>query len=436
MEQEDRRYAIAVDPSERFHLALAHADQTQDQDREQHDDGQAAQKAPFLADGAEDEVGALLGHEIELSLRPLQKALAAEAARAYSYFRLIHVVSPVLEVRLETQQVENALLLVNLHHVMEHVVDRAGKDERTEKQQYESQRIAYLVSVGVDGDGRGGQHDGRQDGRVPADRNSRQRSSGINQDRSEGESRQIDRLAAPQSVGRRFACDTDQNQHDQQHRGLEQERQHEQRDDQEQRDVDPAVESLPEKHEQERAVHEGRSGVVLQHDDRDRQSEDGPYAEQVPEPVYVERVGTHVPRQRQRRRELDELGRLERHRADHDPRFGPVDLFAEKQYADQQQQRQPVERVSQHMVILVVDQQDRQGDEGRDADPYHLHAVALADVEYARVRIVVDGGVYVEPAHQHERRVYRDGHPIDAPEREAIFPFAASHSKDRRSACS
>lgn len=93
------RHAIAVDPSERFHLALAHADQTQDQDREQHDDGQAAQKAPFLADGAEDEVGALLGHEIELSLRPLQKALAAEAARAYSYFRLIHVVSPVLEVR-------------------------------------------------------------------------------------------------------------------------------------------------------------------------------------------------------------------------------------------------------------------------------------------------------------------------------------------------
>ena len=137
----------------------------------------------------------------------------------------------MLEVRLETQQVENALLLVNLHHVMEHVVDRAGKDERTEKQQYESQRIAYLVSVGVDGDGRGGQHDGRQDGRVPADRNSRQRSSGINQDRSEGESRQIDRLAAPQSVGCRFARDTDQNQHDQQHRGLEQERQHEQRDD-------------------------------------------------------------------------------------------------------------------------------------------------------------------------------------------------------------
>ena len=83
------------------------------------------------------------------------------------------------------------------------------------------------------------------------------------------------------------------------------------------------------------------------------------------------------------------------------------------------------------MVVFVVDQQDGDGDEGRYADPDQLHAVALADVEDARVGLIVDGGVDVDPPHQDQYRVDEYGNPIQTADGQTIF-LVAFHSMGRR----
>ena len=76
MEKEDRCDAITINPAEGLHLPFAHTDQPQDQDAEQHDDQSTAQESPLLAHRTKNEIGALLRHEVEFRLGPLEKALA------------------------------------------------------------------------------------------------------------------------------------------------------------------------------------------------------------------------------------------------------------------------------------------------------------------------------------------------------------------------
>ena len=71
MEKEHRGYTIAVYPAEgeRLPFGKLHQSQYQRQEHQQH--ASRTYKALLFAHGAEDEVGVLLGHELQLGLLPL-----------------------------------------------------------------------------------------------------------------------------------------------------------------------------------------------------------------------------------------------------------------------------------------------------------------------------------------------------------------------------
>ena len=159
--------------------------------------------------------------------------------------------------------------------MLESVIDRVGESERSEEEQDERQYIVYFVPVSVGDHGSDRQHGGDQNGRVPAHADPQDGvEQQVEQDRAERQSGQVGDFAFPVAVRHPFADRADEDQHDQQRDRFEQERKDEQRDNHDQRHVDPAVEPFAVKHEQERAVYEGRTGVVLQDYDQHRQSDD------------------------------------------------------------------------------------------------------------------------------------------------------------------
>lgn len=111
----------------------------------------------------------------------------------------------------------------------------------------------------------------------------------------------------PLSVHHRLRKSADQQQRDEQgHRG-QQKRDDEQRGDQQHGDAEPLVEPLAVEHEQQRAEHDARTGVVLQHDDRQRQADHHAHTHEVPHPRDGEGLCAHHPGQSQRRGDLHEL---------------------------------------------------------------------------------------------------------------------------------
>ena len=112
MEEEDRKDTIAVDAAEGAGLALGDVDEAQDEGEEQQQHTGGTEEAFLLADGAEDEVGVLLGHVLQLGLRAVEEALALEAAGAYGYLALMDVVARIADVVVEAQQDVDAGALV------------------------------------------------------------------------------------------------------------------------------------------------------------------------------------------------------------------------------------------------------------------------------------------------------------------------------------
>ena len=69
VEQEDTHHAIAIHTAEDIGLPLGQMDEAQNEAQKQCQDNCAANEALFLAHGAEDEVGVLLGHIFQFGLR-------------------------------------------------------------------------------------------------------------------------------------------------------------------------------------------------------------------------------------------------------------------------------------------------------------------------------------------------------------------------------
>lgn len=76
---------IAVDSGERLPALLGIVYYPPDQEYEQQDQNHGTYKAPFLADGAENEVRALLWHESEGCLGAVQESLSDQSAGADGY---------------------------------------------------------------------------------------------------------------------------------------------------------------------------------------------------------------------------------------------------------------------------------------------------------------------------------------------------------------
>ena len=76
MEEEDTQHTVAIDAPELEGLPLGQVDKPQDEREKEQQHTCRPYKALFLAYGAENEVGVLLGHKLQFCLRAVQESLA------------------------------------------------------------------------------------------------------------------------------------------------------------------------------------------------------------------------------------------------------------------------------------------------------------------------------------------------------------------------
>jgi len=76
VKEDDGGYTVTVDAPEKGVLSLGQGDESHDHHTEKGQDDNGADEAELLADGAEDEVGVLLGHVFELRLCAVKEAFA------------------------------------------------------------------------------------------------------------------------------------------------------------------------------------------------------------------------------------------------------------------------------------------------------------------------------------------------------------------------
>ena len=123
MEKDDGRQPVAIDARVHRALPLGSKEDAQEQRHVKRDDERRAHESPVLANGAEDEVGALLGNKIIFGLRALQESFAEKPARADGDFTLVHVVAHAFEVGLLAEENINARALVRLQHAVIDIVN-------------------------------------------------------------------------------------------------------------------------------------------------------------------------------------------------------------------------------------------------------------------------------------------------------------------------
>jgi len=116
VKEEYARNTVAIYPAELAALPLCQKEDAEQQEYEKDDEAYTTQEAELLADGAEDEVGALLRYELELGLSAIQVALTNNAAGANSYDGLTNV--PVFgRVVFLAEEYVDTVFLVALHFV-------------------------------------------------------------------------------------------------------------------------------------------------------------------------------------------------------------------------------------------------------------------------------------------------------------------------------
>ena len=111
-----------------------------------------AHKAPFLPDGAEDEVGGLFGNEAEGGLGALEEAFPEKTARTDGNLGLVDIVADAGEILLHAQQHLDAAPLVVLEHMLEDEFRREYQGDADDEGGETDPKEAVAVPVGIKAD--------------------------------------------------------------------------------------------------------------------------------------------------------------------------------------------------------------------------------------------------------------------------------------------
>ena len=114
MGDEVGRDTVGIHPREGGMVALGYGNNAEDKRQEQQQDSHTADKALFLTDGAEDEVGVLFGNVLEFGLGAFEEPFSRDASATDGDFALIDVVARASKVLLDAQGDLDACLLVVL----------------------------------------------------------------------------------------------------------------------------------------------------------------------------------------------------------------------------------------------------------------------------------------------------------------------------------
>src|SRR5260221_4319016 len=115
MEKEIDGDAEAEQPAEMAAAAQRDGEAVDEDQRIKSEQGDAADETELLGQHGEDEVGLLLGQEVEMALRAVQEALAEEPARAERDLRLQDVIAGAERIVLGVEKGVDAVALVFRH---------------------------------------------------------------------------------------------------------------------------------------------------------------------------------------------------------------------------------------------------------------------------------------------------------------------------------
>ena len=148
MKQEDAEHGVAIDAPKGGMLPLGHHNQAKDEHQKEQQHSRGAYEALLLTHGAEDEVGVLLGHVLQLGLRAVEEPLAVQTARTDGYLRLVDVIPRPCQVLLHTEHHLDANLLMGLEHTVEEVVARVEEAYRAGHEEGDEQVVEVTLAQG------------------------------------------------------------------------------------------------------------------------------------------------------------------------------------------------------------------------------------------------------------------------------------------------
>ena len=114
MEEEDGGNGVTIEAGKGGPLSFGHGYKVDEQSDVCGDEGQASEEAPFLAHGAEDEVGLLLRHEVCFGDGAVEEPFAEQAAGADGNLGLVDIVAHPLGVFNFAEEDVDAVALVRL----------------------------------------------------------------------------------------------------------------------------------------------------------------------------------------------------------------------------------------------------------------------------------------------------------------------------------
>ena len=167
-------------------------------------------------------------------------------------------------------------------------------------------------------------------------------------------------------------------------------------------------------HEEEGEEHEGGPGLFLQDDDCHGQ-EDKPHdAEEVAPAAEGEAVGVHELGEGEGGGCLGELGRLDVDAAaEAYPGVGALDVAADKEGGDEQEDDRAVDDVGEQVVELLFEHEEHKADAEGTANPQELLSCPRVHAEEVGLSVGVAGSADTEPSADEQGEIEGDDDPVD-----------------------
>ena len=428
MEQEDAHHTISVHPAEGVGLPFRHMDEPQDEQQEEQQHRGTADESLLLAHGAEDEVGVLLGHILELRLGTVEETLAFQTARPYGNLCLNHIVSGTTGVILQSQQHPDAHLLMRLQHLGEHMVGRIEEPDRADgkegdveiaEQPFAQRKVKEIqhharhhtplhignverqgIAVGTYGQ----QQCQQAIGQHLEGRHAQSRVHQHQPHREQMDEQQHTAFAQPRGrvlpQGHIGIADAHYKIDDCRHC----------------REKDAPRHSVTVHHQEETQVHQRRPRLLLQDDEHHRRKHQNRAHDKVPETVHAEVEGSDDLGHTQGCAELGELGRLDAQGTHLYPGQGALDVVGQERSDEQHHEETYIYKVGKRLYQPVIGGQNDGSQHQRCAYPYYLHAGPGAEIkEVAGLVEVIACATHAHPAHGQQCAIKQDGKPVERP---------------------
>ncbi len=423
VEEEDAGDAVAVDAPEFGGLPLCQMDDPQDEGQEEKEHGSGPDEAFFFANGAEDEVGVLLGDVFEFGLRAVHEAFPLETAGTDGDFALVDIVACTTDIFFHAKQHFDAHLLMGLKDVVEGVVGCIEKRGRTNGEDGDEEVFPDALTQGlpthIEGheEGHGNLHPNDVEGNDEA----RDEVGNEDSDGSHGEEARGMGRAGAIDGGHDGGEEPNEQEHDKfanlglgvgQDVGGETDADDEVGHGGGGGEEETAGHSFTVEHEEEGEIDERRTGFALHDNQHHREQDERGGLEEVAHIVERKAVAVDEFGHGQGGDAFGKFGRLQADGTKAYPGFGTLDVFGQKGGDEQHEHHGPVGYVGEILEVAVVGHEQEEAQGEGEANPHELLAGARAPAEEIDIADFMAGSADAEPAEGEQGDIDGDDHPV------------------------